>query len=245
MKFIPINLKKNPNEIHSYFESNKKIKIANYFHWKAIKYAASLVEPSGGTVAEIGCGEGYLMPTLRKHFDKVVGIDISERMLNSTKTFFQFPNVLYLKDNIVSPRYSDLIKKRYNWVICLETLEHVPQWDMALHNMFKMLLPAGRILISIPIEIRFPLLIKEVARYFSYGKGSGWQLDDFIKKVRGSRSPINRKNYGSHMGFDYRGVIDYIKKISYININHISFYPINSKYLGLRVYIVAQKNKVD
>ena len=243
MKFIPIKLKENPNEIHSYIKSNNKIKISNYFHWLAIKSAANLVKPSGGMVAEIGCGEGYLIPTLSKHFDKVVGIDKSEKMLNSAKKFFQFANVFYLIDNIAAPQHLQLIEEKYNWIICLETLEHIRQWDVALHNMFKMLLPEGRILLSVPVEIGFPLLAKEIARYFSYGKGSGWQLNYFIRKVAGSKSTINRENYGSHMGFDYREVIDYIKKMSYININYISFFPINSKHLGLRVYIVAQKIK--
>lgn len=243
MKFIPVKLKENPNEIHSYIKSSNKIKIANYFHWMAIKYAANLVEPSGGMVTEIGCGEGYLIPTLSKHFDKVVGVDKSEKMLNSAKKFFHFANVFYLIDNIAAPHHLQLIEERYNWVICLETLEHIPQWDMALNNMFRMLLPGGRILLSIPVEIGFPLLIKEIARYFSYGKGSGWQWNNFIRKVIGSKRKINRENYGSHMGFDYREVIDFINKIPYIKINHISFFPINSKYFGLRVYIVAQKNK--
>ena len=243
MKFIPVSLKKNPNEIHSYLKSTKKIKIANYFHWMAIKYAANLVEPSEGTVAEIGCGEGYLIPTLSKHFNKIVGIDKSERMLNSARNYFLFQNVDYLNDDIASPYSRQLMKDKYNWVICLETLEHIPQWDIALHNMFRMLLPEGRILLSIPVEIGLPLLTKEIARYFSYGKGSGWQLDYFIRKVAGSKSTINRENYGSHMGFDYREVVDFINKIPYININHISFFPINSKYFGLRVYIVAQKTK--
>lgn len=103
----------------------------------AIKYAANLVEPSGGTVAEIGCGEGYLMPTLRKHFDKVVGVDKSEKMLNSAKMFYQFTNVFYLIDNITSPKHLQLIEEKYNWIICLETLEHIPQWDIALYNKSK------------------------------------------------------------------------------------------------------------
>lgn len=244
MRFVPIKLKENPNEIHSYIKSSNKIKITNYFHWMAVKYAANLVEPSGGTVAEIGCGEGYLIPTLSKHFDRVVGIDKSEKMLNSAKKFFKFANVFYLVDDIAVPQHLQLIEGKYNWVVCLETLEHIRQWDVALYNMFRMLLPRGRILLSIPVEIGFPLLVKEIARYFSYGKGSGWQWDNFIRKVIGSKSKINRENYGSHMGFDYREVIEYIKKYPHISIKHISFFPINFKYFGLRVYIIAQKNEL-
>lgn len=243
MKFIPIKLKENPNELHSYIKSNNKIKIANYFHWMAIKYAANLVEPSGGTAVEIGCGEGYLMPTLSKHFNKVVGVDKSEKMLNSARKFFLFPNTDYLNDDITFPHCTQLTKEKYNWIICLETLEHIRQWDIALYNMSKMLLPGGKILLSIPVEIGFSLLAKEIVRYFSYGKGSGWQLNYFIRKVAGSKSTINRENYGSHMGFDYREVVDFINKISFININHISFFPINSKYFGLRVYVITQKTK--
>ena len=64
MRFIKPEIKDNANEIHSYFKVNKKLKFANQFHFKALEYAASKVDTTGGNVLEIGCGEGYFLPTL-------------------------------------------------------------------------------------------------------------------------------------------------------------------------------------
>lgn len=246
MEFIPISLERNPDEIHSYLQQGKtvlshKFNLPSFIHWSALKHAAAFVEPWGGSVIEIGCGEGYLMPTLSKYFDKVVGVDASERMTNSARRNFQFPNVAYLLDDIITPQCADLLVERYNWVICLEVLEHIRQWDTALHNMISLLRPEGRILLSMPVEVGLPLLVKEIGRILFYGKGSGWKSRHFIRKLFNSKSSIPREDYGSYMGFDYREVLDYLHGIPSIDVNSISFYPFALKYIGLRAYVVAQK----
>lgn len=246
MEFVPISLERNPDEIHTYLQQGKtvlsrKFNLPSFIHWSALKHAAALVEPWGGSVVEIGCGEGYLIPTLSKYFDKVVGIDASERMFNTVRRNFQFPNVTYLLDDIASLQRSELLVERYDWVICLEVLEHVRQWDIALHNMISLLCLGKRILLSMPVEVGLPLLAKEIGRIVFYGKGSGWKWGRFVRKLFGSRSSIPREGYGSHMGFDYRAALDYPQGISSIDIKSISFYPIDLEYIGLRVYVVAQK----
>lgn len=112
MKFIPPNLKDNPYEIHSYFKSSRKLKFANQFHWKAIKYAASKIESTRGKVAEIGCGEGYFIPTLSYYFNSVLAIDNSSKMLESARKYFKYKNVNYVKDNIASPKYPEIIQEK-------------------------------------------------------------------------------------------------------------------------------------
>jgi len=52
----------------------------------------------------------------------------------------------------------------------------------------------GGILLSIPAKIGIPLLLKEAARYLPYGKGSGWPLSCFIKKVKNSKTSFFLSN---------------------------------------------------
>ncbi len=246
MKFVPITLKENANEIHTYLQRCNsgllsKIGSVNHLHWSALKYAASLIEPAGDSVIEIGCGEGYLMPTLSKYFNKVVGVDASEKMFNSAKLNFSFPNTTYLLGDITSPKHSELTIEKYNWVVCLEVLEHIGRWEVALNNMIALLRSEGRGLLSMPVEIGLPLLVKEVGRIAFYRRGSDWEWIHFIKKFFGSSHLMLRNNYGSHMGFAYREVIHFLCKISSINIECISFFPVNFKYLGFRVYVLFQK----
>ena len=86
MRLVPITLREKPDEIHTYLQQSKsrllsKARIVNHLHWAALKHAAALVQANGGAVVEIGCGEGYLICTLSKYFDRVVAVDVSGRCL--------------------------------------------------------------------------------------------------------------------------------------------------------------------
>ena len=241
MQLVPITLKENPDEIHSYLKQPKswlsKTRIVNRFHWAALKHAAALVQDNAGTVVEIGCGEGYLIPTLSKYSDRVVAVDVSEKMLNTAKSYFPLPNTVFMLDDITSPKHPELTTSQYDWVICLEVLEHLPKWDVGMRNLIRLLRPGGTLLVSMPVEVGLPLLLKEMGRIASYGRGSGWKCSHFFRKLFGSRFSVPRKDYGSHMGFDYREVLLLFRDFS-VEVKNISFFP---KYIKLRVYALIQK----
>lgn len=242
MDLVPIGLRENPAEIHTYLEQPKsrllsKTRISNRFHWAALKYAAALVQAKGGAVAEIGCGEGYLIPTLSKYFDRVVAVDVSEKMLNAARSHFSFPNTTFVSDDITSPQHPELIAAQYDWVICLEVLEHLLKWDAGVYNLIRLLRPSGTLLLSMPVEVGLPLLLKEMGRAVCYGRGSGWKWNQFVRKLFGSRFSVPREDYGSHMGFDYREVLLRFQGFS-VEVKNISFFP---KYVKLRVYALIQK----
>jgi SAM-dependent methyltransferase len=241
MKFVPITLGEAPDEIHTYIKQPRswlsKARIANRFHWAALKYAATLVQPNVGTVVEIGCGEGYLIPTLSKYFDRVVAVDNSEKMLNVARSYFAFPNTAFVSDDITSPQQPELTATQYDWVICLEVLEHLPKWDVGVRNLTRLLRPGGMLLVSMPVEVGLPLLLKEIGRIASYGRGSGWKWNYFARKLFGSRFSVTRDDYGSHMGFDYREVLPQFRDFS-MEVKKISFFP---RYVKLRVYALLQK----
>lgn len=241
MQLVPITLKENPDEIHSYLKQPKSwlsiARIVNRFHWAALKHAVALVQVNAGTVVEIGCGEGYLIPTLSKYSDRVVAVDVSEKMLNTAKSYFSFPNTAFMLDDITSPQHQELTTAQYDWVICLEVLEHLPKWDVGVRNLIRLIRPGGMLLISMPVEVGLPLLLKEIGRIASYGRGSGWKRGHFVRKLFGSRFSVPRENYGSHMGFDYREVLLRFRGFS-VEVKNISFFP---KYIKLRVYALIQK----
>jgi len=242
LQFVPITLEGNPEEIHTYLRQPKsgllsKSGIVNRFHWAALKYAAALVQPPTGTVVEIGCGEGYLIPTLSKYFDQVVAVDVSEKMLNAARAYFSFPNTTFVLDDIMSPQHPELIAAQYDWVICLEVIEHLPQCKAGVDNMIRLLRPGGMLLLSMPVEVGVPLLLKEMGRTVFYRKSSGWKWNHFVRKLLGDRLSVPRRNYGSHMGFDYREVLHEIRGPS-TEVKNVSFFP---KYINLRVYALIQK----
>ena len=54
MQFMPITLRENPDEIHTYFKQLKswlsKARIVYDFHWAALNHAAVLVQANGGVL---------------------------------------------------------------------------------------------------------------------------------------------------------------------------------------------------
>ena len=124
-------------------------------------------------MVEIGCGEGYLIPTLSKYFDRVVAVDTSKKMLNTAGSYFSFLNIAFVLDDITSPRHPELIATQYDCVICLEVLEHLAKWDVGLFNMITLLRPGGMLLVSMAVEVGLPLLLKKRGRIAYYGRSSG------------------------------------------------------------------------
>ena len=46
---------------------------------------AELADPQQGTAADLGCGVGPLLPTLAKHFRRVIAVDFAEGMLKRAR----------------------------------------------------------------------------------------------------------------------------------------------------------------
>ena len=56
-----------------------------------------LADPVKGTAADLGCGVGPLLPTLAKHFRRVIAVDFAEGMLKRAREHCgELPNVEYL-----------------------------------------------------------------------------------------------------------------------------------------------------
>jgi 2-polyprenyl-3-methyl-5-hydroxy-6-metoxy-1,4-benzoquinol methylase len=53
---------------------------------------------------------------------------------------------------------------RYDAVFCMEVLEHVFDWEPELTRMSRLLAPGGTLVVSVPIEIGVPVVIKQIVR---------------------------------------------------------------------------------
>jgi SAM-dependent methyltransferase len=100
--------------------------------------------PSGGTVADLGCGTGFLATWLAERATEVIAVDHSERMLTlamqaagSRVTFRRGElDALPVEDAEVDAAFSNLV-----W-------HHLPDHDAAAREVFRVLRPGGRIVVS-------------------------------------------------------------------------------------------------
>ena len=60
--------------------------------------------------------------------------------------------------------------QRYDAVFCMEVLEHVVDWEPELARMARLLAPHGKLIVSVPVEIGLPVLVKQTVR-----RVAGWR----------------------------------------------------------------------
>jgi len=116
-------------------------------------------------VLDAGCGPGYFLREFEREFihSHPTGIDyavsaIEHAVAMNTRSWIY---------------YEDLTKPdlgyRADLVFCLQTLEHIEQWQIALDNLVNMTKPGGHLIITIP-NGEFDNLPQHVNR---------WTLDEF------------------------------------------------------------------
>ena len=103
------------------------------------------------SVLDLGCGEGYCL-TLIPRAKKILGVDISKVALERAKKLvaerkinaaLEFGDAQNLK-----------IKGKFDKILCSEVLEHVPNPEKVMENVYSVLNPNGLLIVSIPDEIR-------------------------------------------------------------------------------------------
>ncbi len=100
-----------------------------------------------GKVLDIGCGAGYIIFRLDKHFDELYGIDMSEKSIALAKTLsranFQVANAEKLP-------FSDAM---FDCVVSTDAFEHIPDDKAAVKEVKRVLKPGGTFAIYVPTTV--------------------------------------------------------------------------------------------
>jgi methionine biosynthesis protein MetW len=101
-------------------------------------------------ILDIGCGEGTLGKVLRERVESnhlsLVGLDISEIAIGLAGSFYDSLHVMDVEDNEIF----EVIKTHFDYVVCLETLEHVFNPELLLKKVNSILRPEGHLIVSFP-----------------------------------------------------------------------------------------------
>lgn len=96
-----------------------------------------------GRALDIGCGSGLLVEKLASYYDEVVGIDISNQMLELAKSKRQLTNTVYLNMNAEHMDFNE----KFDLIVSRTTFHHLSDITSVIEQMIGLLNEDGKIVI--------------------------------------------------------------------------------------------------
>lgn len=117
----------------------------NYNNWILSKFMPFV----GENLLEIGTGQGNFKKYLNGKVKLHVSIDIDADVIKRAKQ--RDPEGHYLVADISANNFTDSLSEyKFQSIICVNVLEHVPDHQAGLINMMKLLQPGGHLLLFVP-----------------------------------------------------------------------------------------------
>jgi 2-polyprenyl-3-methyl-5-hydroxy-6-metoxy-1,4-benzoquinol methylase len=173
---------------------------------------------TGGRQLDYGCGDGTFLGLLASEREIVaVGAEIHSSIVDDCRARFAG------HDNLRFVLVSELDRgaaESYDVIYCMEVFEHVTDARALLERFDRLLAPGGTLIISVPIETGFPVVVKQIVRAVAGWRGignypgtTGYTLGEMVMSVLAGSTqhierPVFRRDDGGefhdHKGFNWR-----------------------------------------
>jgi 2-polyprenyl-3-methyl-5-hydroxy-6-metoxy-1,4-benzoquinol methylase len=220
-----------------------KSSVIAWSHAARFKMGLRLIGPSPGKILDYGCGDGTFLAMAADRVQEGWGADLAADQINDCQARLdRLANLHFCTtDSLSDPRHDGA----YDVVTCMETLEHcVPAVvEIVLQDLARLVSPAGRVIISVPIEIGPTFLFKLVIRRIAAWRGlsdykyyEAYTLKNALRMILAGKGVIiDRPVYGgeespcySHYGFNWRHLRENVR--SHFVIEQTRFSPLG--FLG-------------
>ena len=114
--------------------------------------------PTNGRVAaDVGCGTGSYFPVLTRFADRVTGVEIARPKARAVQERYGRDRVRIVVGSATEIPLSDA---RYDLVLCSEVIEHFPNPQHVLAEVFRITKPGGYVVISTPVRYDVGTLLR-------------------------------------------------------------------------------------
>src|SRR3954467_12552117 len=110
---------------------------------------------------DLGVGDGRLTSALQA--TKLTGADVSEVALERARTRLPDAELVLVEPDEPLP-FADNV---FDLVLCVETLEHIRDTQLALSEIRRVLRPGGRLALTTPASARWRVLVRGLEHPFS------------------------------------------------------------------------------
>lgn len=177
-------------------------RLTRFSHNSRYKGALQLLELSPNDVLlDYGGGDGQLIALAmeRNRGGRYIVFDPSN-LAEAERKLGSFDNVTLVNGT------SNLPDASFTGIACLEVLEHVPvtMVDSVVADLYRLLVPGGKLVVSVPIEIGPVSLLKNAVRFAAGTLHPGTTPRSVVLSAFGAIQSILRVD--GHIGFDYRTI---------------------------------------
>lgn len=162
-------------------------RVANFRH------VAHLCADWSGQVLDLGCGSGTMLQELlavdRTGAKVLTGIDYAESSIARCKRIL--PQGIFLQRDLC---HTGLPASSYDLVLSIQTMEHLPRPADAMSEMWRLLRPGGRLVITIPNG--------ETDTW--EGHCNFWTIDSFLEMARQPAETVERINENRNLLFIFQ-----------------------------------------
>ena len=137
-----------PNEIEKFdgladdwWNPDGALKTLHVINPVRLRYITDAVSLKGKSVLDVGCGGGLLAEAMALAGADVTGIDLSEAGIDSARRHQKYLSIDYRVSSIEA--FTESEKKKFDIVICMELLEHLPDPATLPAVIAKCLKPGG------------------------------------------------------------------------------------------------------
>jgi len=213
---------------------------------------------AGAKVLDYGSGDGTFLAMLMAQPARpaqAVGAEISADIVaESRKRLGGVPGLSFVEiRELDQPRH----RGQYDAVFCMEVLEHVVKLDAILDELVALLKPGGRLLVSVPVEIGPPVVVKQTMRRIAGWRGIGdypgtmpYTIGELIASVFAGPSqhvvrPVHRGGgdyqFHDHKGFNWKALRVALARRLAIDAVHTSPVPWLPPWLASQVWLSCRR----
>ncbi|HHJ38795.1 MAG: bifunctional 3-demethylubiquinol 3-O-methyltransferase/2-polyprenyl-6-hydroxyphenol methylase [Methylothermaceae bacteria B42] len=114
-----------------------------------LQFISEFTDIKGQKIVDVGCGGGILSEALAREGAEVLGIDLSEDLVNVADLHALDEGVTSVKYRTVSAEeLAQEMPESFDVVTCMEMLEHVPRPASIVHACAELVKPGGKVFFS-------------------------------------------------------------------------------------------------
>jgi SAM-dependent methyltransferase len=226
-------------------------------HARRFRAALALAsDATGKRILDYGCGDGSFLAMLAAAGvapREVLGVDVAQDLVEDCRKRLGGFGITFL----TLPELESREPGTLDMIFCMEVLEHVPHVDEVLDRLHRLLAPGAQLVISVPVEIGLPLVVKQVARRIAGWRGIGdypgtgtYRLSEWLPSLlAGSQQHIPRRllenpdgsQFHDHKGFNWIAMRERLRTRFTIDRVLSSPFPWLPPHLGTQAWFVARK----